>query len=176
MNADSNLPPGVRVRLVARLRALMARTVANGATDQEELVAARMVGKMIAQLDGAPSKDEPLNPPPPPPQTPPPSWAKAERDSQEYKDLLAKNTAESLLRAAVRELALNHINTVSPPRRIMEGVPVERVPARELLEPHLVMMLAPDGSRLSRSIIRQELDELIYEGSLPPWLDIPIEY
>lgn len=170
MTAETVLRPDVRARLVARLRALMARTVANGATEDEELVAARMVGKMVGQLDGAPVKSEP---PPPPPEEKP-SWARAERDSQEYKQLLEKNTTESLLRAAVRELALNHINTVSPPRRILAGVPCERVAARDLLEPHLAMVLAPGGSNLSRALIRQALDELIYEGALPPYLDIPI--
>lgn len=169
MTAEAALRPEVRLRVLARLRALMARTVSNGATEDEELVAARMVAKTIRQLDGLP-----IEPEPPPPVAAPPSWARAERESQEYKQLLEKNTTESLLRAAVQELALNHINTVSPPRRRLDGGPVERVGTRELLEPHLAMVLAPGASNLSRSIIRHALDELIYEGALPQWLDIPL--
>ncbi|HSV29865.1 MAG TPA: hypothetical protein VLL76_09900 [Candidatus Omnitrophota bacterium] len=166
MTAAAALRPDVRARLLARLRALMARTVANGATEQEELVAARMVAKMIGQLDEAPA--------PPPRAEPPPNWAQAERDSQEYKQLLAKNTTEALLKAAVQELALNHINTVSPPRRRLDGEPVERVTTRELLEPYLAMMLAPGGTQLAGQIIRQTIDELVYDGALPPWLDLPL--
>ncbi|MBX9635760.1 MAG: hypothetical protein K2X44_12325, partial [Magnetospirillum sp.] len=71
-------------------------------------MAARMIGKAIAQVDamsgGAPAE----------PEKPEPSWAQTERDSREYQILLEKNTAETLLKAAVQELALNHINTVSP--------------------------------------------------------------
>ncbi|MGE5548261.1 MAG: hypothetical protein ACM33T_15250 [Solirubrobacterales bacterium] len=157
----------VRARVLARLRALMARTVANGASDEEELVAARMVGKTVAQLDAMGG----IAPAVPKPQQ---SWAKTERDSREYQQLLEKNTLESLLKAAVQELGLEHINTVSPPRKRVPGLPVERVGTRELLEPHLAMMLAPRSAQLTREILGRTIDELIYDGAFPPYLDIPI--
>lgn len=154
----------VRDRLVLRLRALMARTVANGCTEEEELVAARMVGKAIAQVDamggGAP------------PEQAEPSWAQAERESREYQTLLEKNTAESLLKAAVQELALNHINTVSPARKHSANEPTERVDIHELLEPHLGMMLAVGGTRMGRQILRRMVEELVYDGALPRFLEM----
>ncbi|MEW5729296.1 MAG: DUF2786 domain-containing protein [Pseudomonadota bacterium] len=162
----------VRARVLARLRALMARTVANGATPEEEMVAARMVGRLMTQLD-AMDGTPPLPPPPPRPE-PPPSWAQAELNSREYKQLLEKNTLEGLFKAAVQELALDHINTVSPPRRRLDGEPVQRVDTRDLLLPHLGMMLAPGATQLARDLLRQSVEELIYDGALPPWLDIPL--
>lgn len=155
----------LRQRLLARLRALMARTVANGCTEEEELAAARMVGKVAAQLDGGA---------PPAPEPPPAPWAQAERSSAEYQTLLEKNTAESLLKAAVQELALNHINTVSPVRKRNLGEPTERVDIHELLEPHLGMMLAVGGTRMGRQILRRMVDELVYDGDLPRFLDMPL--
>lgn len=163
----------VRARLLMRLRALMAHSVANGATEAEELAAARMVGKMVAQLDGGST----AAPPSPPPELRPvsqPSWAEAERKSPEYQRLLEKNVMESLFKAAVQELALNHINTVSPPRRRIAGEPVERVDTRALMEPHLSMVLAPGGMMMARHILADTLEELIQDGALPQWLDIPL--
>lgn len=151
--------------MVARLRALMARTVANGCTEDEELAAARMVGKVAAQLDGSA---------PPEPEPEPVPWAQSERSSAEYQTILEKTTAETLLKAAVQELALNHINTVSPPRRRLSGEPTERVGIHDLLEPHLGMMLSTAGTRMGRQILRQIIDELIYDGALPAFLDLPI--
>ncbi|MBC7906438.1 MAG: hypothetical protein H7Y60_06780 [Rhodospirillaceae bacterium] len=146
----------------------MARTVANGCTEDEELVAARMVGKAIAQVDamggGAPPEPEKAEP----------SWAQTERDSREYQTLLEKNTAETLLKAAVQELALNHINTVAPPRKRDPGEPTQRVDIHELLEPHLGMMLAVGGTRMGRQILRRMVDELVYDGDLPRFLDMKL--
>lgn len=159
------LPEVLRQRLLARLRALMARTVANGCTEEEELAAARMVGKVAMQIDGGRA---------PEPAPPPAAWAQAERSSAEYQSLLEKNTAESLLKAAVQELALNHINTVSPPRRRIVGEPTERVGIHELLDPHLGMILTTAGTRMGRQILRQIIDELVYDGALPAFLDLPI--
>lgn len=159
-------PAAIRERLLARLRALMARTIANGCTEDEELAAARMVGKVSAQLDGMA---------PPPAAAPVPAWAQAERTSAEYQTLLEKNTAEALLKAAVQELALNHINTVSPPRRKVAGERTERVDIHELLEPQLGMMLATAGTRMGRQILRGIIDDLVYDGALPRFLDVPLE-
>lgn len=159
-------PAALRQRLLVRLRALMARTVANGCTEDEELAAARMVGKVVTQLDGA-------APPEPPPTRAP--WAQAERSSTEYQAILEKTTAETLLKAAIQELALNHINTVSPPRRTVAGDPIERIAIHDLLEPHLGMMLSIAGTRMGRQILRRTIDELVYDGALPPYLDMPVE-
>jgi len=154
----------IRERLLMRLRALMARTVANGCTAGEELAAARMVGKIIAQLDAAASPAQELAPAP---------WAQAERASPEYQAVLEKNTTQALLKAAVRELALNHINTVSPPGRRVVREPTERVGIHELLSPVLGMMVGPANTRMGSQILRGIIDELVYDGELPPHLDLP---
>lgn len=175
---QSSVEEQVRVRLLMRLRALMAHSVANGATEAEELAAARMVGKLIAQLDGTPNAaSASATPPAPAPELRPasqPSWAEAERKSPEYQRLLEKNVMESLFKAAVQELSLNHINTVSPPRRRIAGEPVERVDTRAMMEPHLSMVLAPGGMMMARHILADTIEELIQDGALPPWLDIPL--
>ena len=148
----------------------MARTVANGATDQEELVSARMVGKVIAQIDAMGGDG-------PPPEQPAPrvdaGQIKAERDSREYQQLLEKNTVEGLLKAAVQELALEHVNRVAPPRKKLPGEVVERIGIVHLLSPYLTMVLSAGGSRLSQEILNRTIEELVYDGQLPPYLDIP---
>lgn len=164
MTASASIQAGIRERLLHRLRALMARTVANGATPDEELVAARMVAKAIAQLDGSA---------PPQPQPPPPNWAQAERDSREYRQLLEKNTTETLLKNAVQELALEQVNRVAPPRRRQPGERLERVEIHALLDAHIAMALSAGASRLAYDIIARMIDELVYEGQLPSYLDIP---
>lgn len=169
MSAAPPIAANLQERLLHRLRALMARTVANGATPEEELVAARMVARLIAQMDQMGGLPAPAQP-----ERPPPSWAQAERDSREYQLLLEKNTAEALLKAAVLELATEHINRVAPPRRKRPGEPVERVGIHELVDPHLGMALATGGSRQSREILARMVDELVYDGALPSFLDIPV--
>lgn len=164
MSASSQIQAGIRERLLHRLRALMARTVANGASPDEELVAARMTAKVIAQLDGNA---------PPVPETPPPNWAQAERDSREYQQLLEKSTTETLLKTAVQELALEQINRVAPPRRRHPGEYLERVAIHDLLDAHLGMALSVGANRLARDILGRAIDELVYEGQLPAYLDIP---
>jgi len=166
------VPPSVnatvRERMLGRLRALMARTVANGCTPDEELVAARMVAKAVAQVDslgGGPAAQ---------PEKPAPIWAKEERDSAEYQALLEKNTAEAMLKAAVLELSIAHINLVSPPRKRVPGELIERVDIHELLEPHLGMTLAVGATRMGRQLLRRSIDELVYDGALPRFLDLPL--
>ena len=166
MTVPSAADAGLHDRLLHRLRSLMARTVANGATAEEELVAARMAGRVMAQLDAMCGGD-------PPPAVPSPEWVRSERESPEYQQLLEKNTAESLLKAAVQELALEHVNRVAPPRKRQPGELVERVGILALLEPYLGMVLSAGSSRLGRDILRQTIEELVYEGALPPYLDIP---
>jgi hypothetical protein len=150
-----------RGRVVAKLRALMARTVANGCTEEEELAAARMVARMVEQLDGLPAGAA--------------SWAASERASPQYQSLLEKSTLEGLFKAAVEELALNHINTVSPPRRDLQGMPVERVSTLDLVVPYLVMMLAATSTHLGRELIVRAVEDLIADGQLPKLLAIPRE-
>jgi hypothetical protein len=150
-------------RILGRLRGLMAKTVANGCTEEEELSAARMVGKMVEQLDASPGAAEPTDL----------SWALRERDSQQYQMLLEKNTAEGLLKSALQELAVNHINTVSPPRRNIGRQAVEWVRTLDLLEAYFSMMLGIGGSRLARTIVARTIEELILDGALPDSLAIP---
>ncbi|CAA7624464.1 hypothetical protein [Magnetospirillum sp. UT-4] len=165
-------PPGavgaaVRERLLHRLRALMARTVANGATPEEELSAARMAAKVSAQIDTMDGVAVERGSGP--------EWARAERESESYQRALERNTAETLLKAAVQELALEHVNRVAPPRKRLPGEVVERVGIHDLLEPYLGMMLAANSSRVGRALLRQTIDELVYEGALPPWMDVPAQ-
>ncbi|MBI5165634.1 MAG: hypothetical protein HY985_17245 [Magnetospirillum sp.] len=150
------------VRQMHKLRALMARTVANGCTEDEELAAARMVGRLIDEVD---ARNGP---------TPDVNWADAERRSPGYQAALEKGMLATLFKAAIQELALNHINTVSPPRRKLAGGPVQRVDVREMLVPHLAMMLSAAGSTMARQMIADALEELIQDGLLPEGLSIPI--
>lgn len=155
-----------RSAAIARLRAMMSMTTLNGCTEDEELAAARKVGKLIEQIDGQPGQSG----------TTDPSWAARERDNPQYQLLLEKNTLEGLLKAALQELALGHINTVSPARRDLRGQAVERVPTPDLLRPYFTMMLGSAGaSRLARGIVEDIIDELIYDGLLPDILAIPRE-
>lgn len=160
MNADD------RARSLARLHALMAMTVANGCTEDEELSAARMVAKMVEQIDGQIGGTA----------TADPSWAARERDNPQYQALLEKNTLEGLLKAALQELALSHINTVSPAKRNLRGQPVEHVRTSDLLLPYFAMMLGGAGaSRMARSMVADMVDELVYDGLLPDRLALPRE-
>jgi hypothetical protein len=155
-----------RARVMARLGALMAMTTANGCTEEEELSAARMVAKLIEQIDGQPGAAGSTDP----------SWAARERGNPQYQALLEKNTLEGLLKAALQELALGHINTVSPAKRNLRGQPVEYVKTTELLEPYFAMMLGSAGaSRMARDMVGSTLEELIYDGLLPDALAIPRE-
>ncbi len=159
------MSPEERARLLHRLRALMARTVANGCTEQEEMAAARLVGRMAAQLepDGAVA-----------PQSQPAEQVRAERESAEYQAALERTTLEGLFKAAIGELSLNHINTVSPPGRKLRGQPLSWVPVPEMLLAHLSMMLGTGASRLALDIIARTVEELIQDGQLPARLAIPL--
>jgi len=155
-----------RERALARLRALMSMTTANGCTEEEELAAARMVAKLIEQIDGQPAAAGSTDS----------SWASRERDNPQYQALLEKNTLEGLLKAALQELALGHINTVSPAKRNIRGQAAEYVRTTDLLQPYFAMMLGSAGaSRMARSMIDTTLEELIYDGLLPDMLAIPRE-
>jgi hypothetical protein len=156
---------GERLRLQTKMRGLMAKTMANGCTDEEELAAARMVGRLVEQLDALPGGSPAAQA----------SWAANERASPQYQALLEKNILESLLKSTVQELALEHINTVSPPRRDLRGVPVERVLTPDLVEPYLAMMLGVGGARSARDILARLIEELIIDGMLPQAVSIPRE-
>jgi hypothetical protein len=153
-----------RGRLLVRLHALMAMTVANGCTEEEELNAARMVAKLMEQLDRAPAATGATDP----------SWAQRERGDPQYKALLEKNTLEGLLKAALQELALGHINTVSPPKRNLRGQPVEYVRTVNLILPYFGMMLGSAGaSGMARNMVSDIVEELIQDGLLPDVLTLP---
>lgn len=154
-----------RLRLQAKMRGLMSKTVVNGCTEEEELAAARMVGRLVEQLDGLPDGSPSAQA----------SWAANERASPQYQTLLEKNTLEGLLKSTVQELAIEHINTVSPPKRDLRGLPVERVRTVELVEPYLAMMLGVGGARMAREILGRLIEELIIDGMLPEGLNIPRE-
>jgi len=155
-----------RARQIGRLRALMARTVANGCTEEEELAAARQVAKMGELLA------EPRSPDALPLQA---DRVRAERESQDYRQALERTTLEGLFKAAIQELALGHINTVAPPRRrTIPGERVEWLRVPEMLEAHLAMALSVGGSRLAHELLAHALEELVQDGMLPARLAVPI--
>jgi len=155
-----------RARLIGRLRALMSRTVANGCTEEEELAAARQVAKAIEQLGEAPESIA---------LAPQADRMRAERESRDYQLLLERTTLEGLFKAAIQELALNHVNTVAPPqRKPSPGTRVEWLRVPEMLEAHLSMALAIGNSRLARDILAATLEELVQDGMLPARLAVPI--
>jgi hypothetical protein len=158
------MSPEERTRLLHRLRALMARTVANGCTEEEELAAARLVGRMAAQMDSAAEA----------PPSQPAERVRAERESADYQAALERTTLEGLLKAAIQELSLNHINTVSPPGRKLRGQMVSWVAVPEMLQAHLTMMLGTGASRLAQDLVAQTVEELIQDGQLPARLAIPL--
>lgn len=160
---DRNCGPGAKARLLARLRALMAHTVSNGCTEDEELAAARQISKVVARLDAQESSA-------------PESWAESERRTPDYQRALERGAVDGLFRAAVQELALNHINTVAPPKRRHDPyISMERVDMLDLLEQHLGMVLSAGTDRPTRQALRDVIAELILDCALPRWLDIPLD-
>jgi hypothetical protein len=160
------MSPEDRQRLTHRLRALMVRTVSNGCTEEEELAAARLVARTIQQLDdaAAPVAHQPQAA----------EALRAERESPEYRALLEKTAIEGLLKAAIQELALMHINRMAPPDRKVRGQDVEWIRVREMLAAHLGMMLGANQSRLSAEALARTVEELIEDGQLPARLPIPV--
>lgn len=157
-------------RALQRLHALMAHTVANGCTADEELSAARMAGRLADEIMGAvtdelPESFEPLRPA---------DRLRAERESAEYKAALEKSTVEGLLKSAVQELSLAHINTLAPPgRRADRGV--EWLDVRHLLNSHLSMVLGVSSARMSRQVLADTIEELVQDGMLPDRLAVSSE-
>jgi len=155
-----------RARLIGRLRALMSRTVANGCTEEEELAAARQVAKTIDQLGEDPNALS---------LAPQADHMRAERQSRDYQQLLERTTLEGLFKSAIQELALNHINTVAPPRRRpAPGTRVEWLRVPQMLQAHLAMVLAIGDSRMAHEILAASLEELVQDGMLPDRLAVPI--
>lgn len=161
MTSPNGADPALRQRLLHRLRAVMARTVANGATEAEELAAAHMAGRIAAELEGEAPAAAPAAP------------RRSERDSVEFQRLLEQNTTETLLKAAVLELALEQVNRIAPPRRRQPGEALERVAIHALLDGGLGMALGVGANQLARVIVGRAVDELVEDGQLPPFLDIP---
>ncbi len=151
-----------REHALTRLRAMMAHTVANGCTPNEELAAARQIGRLIVQIDGADL----------PPDTP--YSLGDERQSPDYQIQLEKSTLEGLFKSAVQELSLGHINTLSPPRQLPPGQKVEWVGVADMLQGHLSMALGISGSRLGRELLAVAIEELIQDGMLPDRLAVPV--
>lgn len=141
-----------RNRVIAKVRGLMAMTVANGCTEQEELAAARMVGKLLAQIGE--SAD-----------TAPASHRRSVIEERLDSVLLEKAMTESVLKSAVMELAVTYINVVSPPAA--QGGRWQTVAAQPVLESYLFPMLGVAGSRLGAQVVRLLLADLIADGQLP---------
>ena len=159
-------------RALQRLHALMAHTVANGCTADEELSAARMAGRLADEIMGKgqesnelPESFEPLRPA---------DQLRAERESADYKAALEKSTVEGLLKSAVQELSMAHINTVAPPGRRVDGR-FEWLDVRHLLNAHLSMVLGVSSARMSRQVLADTIEELVQDGMLPDRLAVPSE-
>lgn len=177
-----------RIRAMTRLHALMAHTVANGCTEDEELAAAGMAGRLaqeIAALSGGGGPSSGPNSGSPyalggedylrPADRVAAEHVRAERESAEYKAALAKSTMEGLLKSAVQELAMAHLNTVSPPGKRGEHRRTQMIDARTILLNHLSMALGVASARMSRDILADTIEELIQDGMLPDRLAIPLE-
>jgi len=158
-------------RALQRLHALMAHTVANGCTADEEISAARMAGRLADEIMGSSIANtsldsfEPLRPA---------DSLRAERESADYKAALEKSTVEGLLKSAVQELSMTHINTVSPPGRRLDGS-VQWLDVRHLLNSHLSMVLGVSNTRMSRQVLADTIEELVQDGMLPERLAIASE-
>jgi hypothetical protein len=99
---------------------------------------------------------------------------RAERESADYKAALEKSTMEGLLKTAIQELSMSHINTVAPPTRRVEGN-VQWLDVRHLLNSHLAMALGVANTRMARQILADTIEELVQDGMLPERLAVPSE-
>jgi hypothetical protein len=155
-------------RALQRLHALMAHTVANGCTADEELSAARMAGRLAEEIMGGASigldmSYEPLRPE---------DRLKAERESPDYQAALENSTVEGLLKSAIQEMSMSHINTLSPPGRRLDGRQTQWLDVRQLLNAHLSMVLQVSNTRLARQILADTIEELVQDGMLPDRLAV----
>jgi len=162
-------------RALQRLHALMAHTVANGCTTEEEVSAARMAGRLAEEIAGGESFDSKSSAAPsglgP---SGPAERLRAERESADYKAALEKSIMEGLLKTAIQELSLGHINTLSPPGRRVDNN-VQWLDVRHLLNSHLAMVLGVASARMARQILADTIEELVQDGMLPERLAIPNE-
>lgn len=161
--------PRVDGKAVIKLRALMARTVANGCTPEEELQAARMVAKIVGDMEDLPATSANQS------GVRPTSWAAAEQNSREYQLILERNTSEMLLKAAITELSLSHIHNIAPPRQKGLGEPTSRIEINSLLVPHLSMVLPSINTKPGYQMLTRILAELAEEGAIPRWIDVPVD-
>jgi len=158
------MTPEDRTKAFARLHALMAHTVANGCTEDEEIAAARMAGRLAAELQ--PSEA--------PAETNVAQSLKAERSSADYQAALERNILEGLLKNAIQELAMAHINTISPPGRRLTASESQVLDARSLLNGHLSMALSVSNGNAARQILADTIEELIQDGMLPNRISVPV--
>ena len=158
-----------RSRALQRLHALMAHTVVNGCTEEEELAAARMAGRLaediLGRSGGPHGHDEPAGTA---------QKMRAERESAEYQSALEKSMLEGLLKSALQELALSHINTLAPPGRAVDGL-TQWLDVRHLLLAHLGMVLGVANSRTGRKVLADTIEELVQDGMLPDRLAVASE-
>ena len=163
------MTPDERIRAFARLHAVMAHTMANGCTEDEELSAARMAGRLADELapdqagadgDGEPTAAQRLQ---------------AERQSADYIAALERNTMEGLLKSAIQELSMAHLNLVSPPQQRLGPHERQWVDVRALLGSHLSMALSVSGGHAARQILAETIEELIQDGMLPERIAVRIQ-
>ena len=155
-----------RQRAFVRLHALMAHTVANGCTDEEEVSAARMAGRLaddILKMSGD-NVGEPSA-----------SQVRVERQSGGYQAALEKTMVEGLLKSAIQEMALSHINQLAPPGR-SSGGQTQWLDIRSLLGGHLSMVLGVANSSVGRKVLADIVEELVQDGMLPDRLAVASEH
>ena len=83
---------------------------------------------------------------------------------------------EGLLKSAIQELSLEHINAVSPPGRRIENSTHVWVDARHFINSHLSMVLGVSKTRLAQQILADTIEELVQDGMLPERLAVLSEH
>ena len=165
-----------KFRALQRLHALMSHTVVNGCTVDEELSAARMAGRLAEEILGneASAKSTSSSPSSASLSLDPADRVRAERESPDYKAALERSTMEGLLKSAIQELSMSHINTLAPPGRRVDGPPMW-LDVRQMLDGHLSMVLGVANTRMARKVLADTIEELVQDGMLPDRLAVASE-
>lgn len=162
--------PDEKNRSVQRLHALMSHTVANGCTLDEQISAARMAGRLADEIAQGSSKEDSMALP-----LDSAGQVRAERESADYKAALEKSTMEGLLKSAIQEMCMSHINTLAPPGR-RNGSTKQWLDMRQLLNAHLSMVLGVSHTRMAKQVLADTIEELIQDGMLPDRLAVASEH
>ena len=167
--------PDEKNRSVQRLHALMSHTMVNGCTLDEELSAARMAGRLADEIAQASLQGNSMALPLDSVGLDSAGQVRAERESPDYKAALEKSTMEGLLKSAIQEMSMSHINTLAPPGR-RSGSTKQWLDIRQLLNAHLSMVLGVSHTRMAKQVLADTIEELIQDGMLPDRLAVASEH